>query len=59
MADKPRPYIGMLFRCCHVYLRLYLNKAGTAYVGFCPKCGRKAEIRVAPGGSKARFWTAE
>lgn len=59
MATGPRPYIGMLFKCCHVYTRIYLNKAGVAFVGRCPKCGKQVTIRVGPGGEKSRFWTAE
>jgi len=58
-SQKPRPFIGMLFKCCNVYSRVYLNKAGTAYVGHCPKCARKAVVKAAPGGSKSRFWTTE
>jgi len=56
---EKRPYLGVFFKCCHVYTRIYLNAAGTAYVGFCPKCGRKLQINVRKGGSKSRFWTAE
>ncbi|HOJ32122.1 MAG TPA: hypothetical protein PKY35_14140 [Candidatus Hydrogenedentes bacterium] len=55
----PRPYIGMWFKCCHVYTRIYLNRDGTAFVGFCPKCGARATVKVAPGGSRSRFWKAE
>jgi len=58
-AKEPRPFIGITFECCRVYTRIYLNGAGTAYVGHCPKCAAKVEIQVAPGGSKAKFWTAE
>jgi len=58
-AGGKRPFIGMHFKCCHVYARLYLNQAGTAFVGWCPKCARKAEIKVAPGGSKDRFYQAD
>lgn len=58
MAEK-RPFIGVMFKCCHVYTRVYLNKAGTAYTGNCPKCAAKIEIKVGPGGSDSRFWTAE
>lgn len=57
-APRPRPYIGMHFRCCNVYTRIYINRAGTAYVGCCPRCGAKAEVKVGPGGSSSRFWTA-
>ncbi len=55
----PRPFIGVHFKCCHVYTRIYLNRQGTAYSGFCPKCGGALSVKTAPGGSKARFWTAE
>ena len=57
--SKPRPYIGMLFQCCHVYTRIYVNKTGTAYSGMCPKCGKAVRIKTGPGGSKSKFWTAE
>lgn len=56
---KPRPYIGVHFKCCHVYYRIYLNRSGNAYEGGCPKCGARIRVRVAPGGSKSRFWTAD
>lgn len=55
----PRPYIGMMFKCCNVYTRIYLNRAGTAYTGYCPKCTRKASIKVGKEGSSSRFWSAE
>jgi len=42
-----------------VYARIYLNRAGTAYVGHCPQCAAKMEVKVAPGGSKGKFWTAQ
>jgi hypothetical protein len=54
-----RRFIGVLFRCCHVYARIYLNAGKTAFVGHCPRCGGRLAIRVAPGGSRARFWTAD
>lgn len=53
-----RPFIGMLFRCCHVYARVYLNADKTAYEGGCPRCGAPVRIGVKPGGSSSRFWTA-
>ncbi len=54
-----RPFLGMYFKCCRVYTRIYLNKAGTAFVGWCPKCAAKAEVKVAKGGSKGRFYYSE
>ncbi|RKX27339.1 MAG: hypothetical protein DRP47_06720 [Candidatus Zixiibacteriota bacterium] len=53
-----RPFIGVYFKCCRVYSRIYLNKAGTAFVGWCPKCARKTVVRVSPTGSKERIFTA-
>ncbi len=54
-----RPFLGMYFKCCRVYSRLYLNKEQTAFVGWCPKCAAKAEIKVAPHGSSDKFFIAE
>ncbi len=53
-----RRYLGIRFACCAVYARVYVNHEGTAYVGHCPKCGRRAELRIGPGGTDARFFTA-
>ena len=56
---KKRPFIGMYFKCCHVYSRIYLNAAGTHFVGWCPRCAARATVRVSSSGSKSRFFTAE
>lgn len=55
---KPRPFLGVLFKCCHVYARIYLNRHGTAYSGGCPKCGKRLTVRAVKGGSSSRFWEA-
>ncbi|MBU8934869.1 MAG: hypothetical protein KOO62_12850 [candidate division Zixibacteria bacterium] len=62
MKQKPkgprRPFIGMYFKCCRVYSRIYLNKGGNAFVGWCPKCTAKTSVRVSPTGSNDRIFTA-
>jgi len=58
-AKQTRPFIGILFKCCNVYSRVYLNHEGTAYAGHCPKCAAKLIVKAGPGGSKQRFWSAE
>jgi hypothetical protein len=62
MADaknRTRPFVGVFFRCCRVYTRIYLNKKGTAFVGWCPKCTAKMEIKISPTGSTSRFFYAD
>ena len=58
---KEKPFIGVTFKCCNVYSRVYLNKKGDAFEGICPRCYRKKVIVkvVEKGGTKARFFDAE
>lgn len=55
---QPRPYLGIHFKCCNVYARIYLNKKGDMFFGHCPKCAAPIRVKAAPGGSKSRFWSA-
>ena len=57
-AGTGRPYVGMHFKCCNVYNRIYINRELTAYAGLCPRCGAPVEVRIGPGGTDDRFFTA-
>ncbi len=58
-SDSPatKCFVGVRFECCRVYARIYINSAGAAYEGHCPRCCRRVRFRVGPGGSDARFFT--
>ncbi len=57
-AGGKRNWLGIQFECCTTYSRIYKNGAGTAYVGWCPRCGRRVNVAVGPGGTDARFFRA-
>jgi len=60
VKDKPklsRPFLGITFACCQVYVRVYRNAVGTAYEARCPRCTRRVRFVVGDGGSGCRFWT--
>jgi len=57
-GDAAKSWLGIWFRCCHTYGRLYKDAAGRMYVGRCPKCGGEARARVGQGGTNRRLFEA-
>lgn len=53
-----RKWLGVFFRCCHAYGRLYKDDAGTRYSGHCPRCCAPLEVPVGEGGTSRRFFEA-
>jgi len=51
-----RKYIGIFFECCSVYTRIYINREKTSYLGWCPKCARRIEIKIDKKGTDNRFF---
>jgi hypothetical protein len=57
LAEK-RKFLGVHFQCCNVYARVYINRQQTAYEGRCPRCGKRVDVKIGPGGTDNRFFTA-
>jgi hypothetical protein len=53
-----RPFLGVHFECCNVYVHIYRNATETAYEGHCPRCGRIVRIPIGEGGSSSRIFRA-
>ena len=58
MSEAQRPFLGIHFRCCGVYGRIYRSPDRPAYEGRCPRCGRRVQVPVGPRGTRRRFFAA-
>lgn len=56
--QKDKKFIGILFECCNVYRRIYINKDGSAYEGRCPLCYSKVKVAIGPYGTDQRIFKA-
>lgn len=57
-SSEATRFLGVHFACCDAYARVYINHAGTSYVGHCPRCAKRVQFRVGEGGTDARFFVA-
>jgi len=53
-----RPFLGIQFRCCRTYGRIYRNDTKSAYRGCCPRCGARVEVPIRGDGGSSRFFSA-
>jgi len=58
MKETGKKFLGIMFECCNVYRRVYINKEGNAYEGRCPKCFAEVKVRIGTDGSDTRFFRA-
>jgi hypothetical protein len=58
MKGTQKKFLGIMFECCNIYQRIYLNKEGNAYEGHCPKCFAEVKALIGADGSASRFFRA-
>ena len=56
--EKDKKFLGIMFECCNIYRRIYINKKGNSYEGRCPKCFAVVKVLIGPGGSGNRMFRA-
>ena len=56
--EEKKKFLGIMFKCCNIYSRIYLNKPEDAYEGKCPKCQKLIKIKIGGSGTDNRFFNA-
>jgi hypothetical protein len=54
-----KPFVGVHFKCCGVYQRIYRSADGKRYEGRCPRCARQVRFLVGQGGTDDRYFVVE
>ena len=57
--ERENKFIGILFECCNIYRRIYINGEKNAYEGKCPKCNREIKVKIGTEGTESRFFSAQ
>ncbi|MGI9467573.1 MAG: hypothetical protein ACR2OA_10670 [Rubripirellula sp.] len=58
-SDQKVPFLGIHFKCCKTYGRIYRSPLRLVYEGHCPKCRGLLTVPIGPGGLDSRFLTAQ
>lgn len=55
------PFLGIFFKCCKIYGRIYKDKSNRYYKGKCPKCGKFVTVPIGKNGegTSSRFFTSD
>ena len=56
--ESRKPFLGIHFKCCSTYGRIYRSAERPVYEGRCPKCRGLLTVPIGPGGVDSRFLTA-
>ncbi|HBV65159.1 MAG TPA: hypothetical protein DEF45_19295 [Rhodopirellula sp.] len=57
--DQKVPFLGIHFKCCKTYGRIYRSPLRLVYEGHCPKCRGLLTVPIGPGGLDTRFLSAQ
>lgn len=57
--DRKVPFLGIHFKCCKTYGRIYRSPLRLVYEGQCPKCRGWLTVPIGPGGLDKRFFSAQ